>query len=505
MPVVETTTGPVAGISENEVHVFRGLRYGIADRFRLAVAPAWQPQVQDASSFGPACFPTLTDADRSYFPRSRLWREYAGYDVMAELSEDCLRLNVWAPAPDGCARPVLFWLHGGGFSWGSGASRWTEGDRLAARKDLIVVTVNHRLGVLGYLDLERRGGSSFEGSGVAGLLDLRLALEWVRDNIAAFGGDPDRVTIAGHSGGGAKVAALLALPSARGLFSRAVIQSGVVSLRSVDRDEAAETTAQLIDAAGGIETLRTIDPERLTRIAEPFRFRPVARTAHLPKHPFDPAAAPSVAGVPLLIGTTLDDAATFKFDSNPDYASISEDELRSWIAEHPATSFGAQADEAIEHYRARSPSASPSELLVAAATARLRLRTHELIARKRAADAAPVYLYLFDYAAPLVGEPLRTPTALSWHGLELPFVFDVADRIEFAGDDPRCSKLAAQMSDAWARFVRDGDPGWPAWDPQSAATMVFGLDSGIRRDPFDDERLLFNPHKETTWLTSESS
>jgi para-nitrobenzyl esterase len=367
---------------------------------------------------------------------------------------------------------------------------------------VVVVSVSHRLGVLGYLDLEHTGEAAFEGSGVAGLLDLRLALEWVRDNIEAFGGDPRRVTIAGHSGGGAKVAALLALPSARGLFHRAVIQSGVVSLRSVDVDEARQTAAQLI-ADIGIDSLQTMEADELTRRAAPFRFRPVARTIHLPAHPFDPIAAPSAAGIPLLVGTTRDDSATFKFDSHPSFAELTEEELRSWVADHAATSFGPQADEAIERFRRASPSATPRELLIAAATARLRLRTHELIERKRAADVAPVFLYLFDYAAPLAAEPIPHVAPCSWHGLELPFVFDVADRVELAGADGQ-SELATRMSGAWAAFVRDGDPGWPAWDPREAKTMVFGAHPSLGRDPYDDERSVFQLYEETTWKRSES-
>src|SRR6478752_7869790 len=206
-PVAETTSGRVEGIAGPGVATFLGVRYGDATRFGPPrPALPWSGVVQ-ATAYGAACPPTLTAADRAYFPTSALWTTYAGYDSGAGFSEDCLHLNIWTPALDGAARPVIVWLHGGGFSWGSNASPLTAGDALAREQDVVVVAPTHRLGILGYLHL------ADEGSGLAGLLDLRLALEWVRDNVAAFGGDPGNVTLAGHSGGGAKVACLLALPS----------------------------------------------------------------------------------------------------------------------------------------------------------------------------------------------------------------------------------------------------------------------------------------------------
>lgn len=497
---METTSGPVAGVADDDAVAFRGIRYGVAERFRLPTRPEPGREVFDAASFGPACPPTLTEADRAFFPTSSLWREYAGYDVVDETSEDCLRLNIWTSSLEPEARrPVLVWLHGGGFSWGSSASRWTEGDRLASRCGLVVVSLTHRLGVLGYLNLEGRDGN-WEGSGVAGLVDIRLALEWIHDNIARFGGDPDRVTVAGHSGGGAKVAALMALPSARGLFHRVVIQSGVVSLRSVDRDEADEAAERLIELAGGISALEAMPAERLTRLAAPYRFRPAARTALLPQHPFDPAAASSASGLPLLIGTTTDDTATFKFDSDPRFGSIGADELTGWVADHRATAFGDHAEDAVALYRRQRPGGSPTDVLVAAATGRLRERTLALIERKQALDAAPVFVYHFSYAAPLDNDVFGG-RSLSWHGLELPFVFDVADRIRIAGSRGRDSRLAETMSTSWASFAADGNPGWPRWEPKSRLTMVFDTESRVEPDQFTEEQRLFELLKETTWTT----
>lgn len=503
MTVVRTSGGEVHGVERDGAYWFLGIPYGTADRFRPPRAAAWEGRF-DATAFGPSCPPTLTEQDRVYFSRSSLWRDYAGVD-QAPFDEDCLRLNVWTPASDTRQRPVLFWLHGGGFSWGSGSSTWTWGDRLAARHDLVVVTLNHRLGILGYLDLEDSVGAEWEGSGVAGLLDLQLGLEWVRDNAPAFGGDPDRVTIVGHSGGGAKVSALLALPSAEGLFHRAVIQSGVVSLDTIDRDEGAETAGRLIAESGGVEALQTLPIDELTRLGAGHRFRPVARTRLLPRHPFEPTAAPSAARVPLLIGTTLDDAATFKFDSDPSFEAINNEQLPRWVEEHRATEFGELAGDVIAFYRASFPDSDPPDLLARIATARLRERTEELMLRKLAGGAVPVYAYLFAYRATLP-DTIFAGRQLSYHGLELPFVFDISDRIPETGDRPERLSLAGFMSACWASFARSADPGWPAWTPQDRSTMVFDTTSAVERDPFADERPLFDRLRgRRPWTTFASS
>jgi para-nitrobenzyl esterase len=502
--VVETSSGRVAGVREGRVHAFRGIPYGRAERFRPPTPPEPWVGTRDATAFGPSSPPTLTEADRAHFGRSALWRDYAGVAPSIPFSKDCLRLNVWTPALDDARRPVLVWLHGGGWIWGSGSSSWTEGDRLAGRRDAVVVTLNHRLGVLGYLDLEDALGDEWVGAGVAGLLDLQLALEWVRDNVASFGGDPGSVTIAGHSGGGAKVAALLALPGARGLFHRAIVQSGVVGLGSVDRDEGEETAARLLEAAGGVDGLLRLSADELTRLAAPHRFRAVARTSLFPAHPFEPVAAESAAGIPLLIGTAAEDSAAFKFDSDPRFGRLEEPELRELAARHPATELGALADEAIALCRTRHPDATPSELLALLATQRLRERTLRLAERKLAGSDATVHVYLFAYRTALTETPVFAGRPIAWHGLELPFAFDVADRVPYTGDDPARLELARAMSGAWIAFARGASPGWPAWDPERRATMVFDRRPGVVLDPQPEDRPLFQRLREEAWTTSGS-
>lgn len=503
MSVVRTAGGTVQGSLHDGVHRFLGLPYGQAERFRPAQPACWGGTFA-AERFGPSCPPTLTPRDRAFFPRSPLWQAYAGVGA-APFDEDCLRLNVWTPGLDAGRRPVLVWLHGGGFSWGSGSGSWTLGDRFAARQDAVVVTVNHRLGILGYLDLEDALGDDWLGSGVAGLLDLQLALAWVRENIASFGGDPESVTIAGHSGGGAKVAALLALPEAQGLFGRAVIQSGVVSLRSVDREESAETAERVLREAGGLDALLALPVDELTLLGGRHRFRPAARTRLLPAHPFDPVAAPSMSDVPLLIGTTLDDATTFKFDSDPAFATLGDEQLREWVATHPANDFGDLADDAIAGQRERLPGAGNARLVSAIATQRLRERTETLVRRKLAGGDAPVHLYLFAYRAPMPADTIFAGEELSSHGLELPFVFDRVDLEKITGVRPARVALARLMSSCWGSYVRIGDPGWPAWDEGTRQMMVFDEVSGVSRDPFEDEQPLFDRLRRATWTTSAST
>ncbi len=502
--VVDTSHGRIRGTVEAGALVFRGVPYGAATsgaaRFHAPRIPEPWPGVREAVTFGPACPPTLTPADRAYLPTSPLWSTYAGYTATATFSEDCLSLNVWTSATGAARRPVIVWLHGGGFSWGSGASDLTCGAAIAARHDVVVVSVNHRLGVLGYLDLTSIGGDEWDASGVAGLLDLRLALEWVRDNIAAFGGDPAAVTIAGHSGGGAKVACLLALPSARGLFRRAVIQSGPVLLRTVGTDEAAEVAQRLaMDAsitAANIRALQSLPTGTLTRLAGGSRFRPVAGRRLLPSHPFDPVAAAPARGIPLLIGTTTDDAATFKFDSDPMFATLDAKGLRERVASHPAIALGDRADGIIRAFQEGRPEASPAELLVAIATARLQQDT-ELVAERQAAGGTPaVFVYTFAYRVPMPSDTAFPGRPMAAHGFELPFVFDIADRVSLAGRDPARIALARTMSSAWVAFARDGVPGpiegltWPSFDPQRRSAVIFDVPSRRVDDPFREERML---------------
>ena len=267
-PVVATTLGKLRGTTEGDVLVFRGIAYGAstgATRRFLPPLPA-QPftGVRDAVEFGPICPQAGALAGNSLADQRTI-----GPLPDLPLSEDCLSLNVWTPAVnDNGRRPVLFWLHGRGFAEGAGSEAWYSGAALAKRGDVVVVTINHRLNIFGYLHLADLGGEQFAGSGVAGMLDAVLALQWVRDNIASLGGDPNNVTIFGESGGGAKVSTLLALPQAAGLFHKAVIQSGP-GIRGIDPGTASEFAAKVLQrfdiGKHDVAALQRVPAEALTQ------------------------------------------------------------------------------------------------------------------------------------------------------------------------------------------------------------------------------------------------
>ena len=412
--------------------------------------------------------------------------------VHTDQSEDCLVLNVWTPAADGRRRPVMFRIHGGGYGIGSGAWSWHDGANIARRGDVVVVTVNHRLNGLGYLHLEDIGGARYAGSGNAGMLDLVLALQWVRDNIAAFGGDPGKVTIFGESGGGAKVATLLAMPSAKGLFHRAIIESG--AQRTYDR-QAADRMAR------GLLARLQIGPESLDKLAdvplpkfyeavqaagiEPMAWAPVVDGVVAPQAPGAALAAGASADVPLIIGSNLQEAVTF----SPQLLPMDEAGLRR----HVEALAPGRTEEVIAHYRRRMPEASPGELYFAieGGQGMFRRAAAELMDAKVRGGRAPVYAYLLAWRSRGAGGK-----ALAGHGIEVPLTMDnVQTSGSWVADDPNAQMLAEQMSEAWIAFARSGDPSHPGvgrWRPfglPARDTMVFDLQSRMAEDPYGEAAL----------------
>src|SRR5437763_11123892 len=370
-PIVETASGRIAGQTTDGVHVFKGIPYGAstagANRFLPPRKPApWNGVRQTVAYAGRS--PQAPAAAQ----RPELATVWGPVDTLP-VGEDCLTLHVWTPGLDTSRRPVMVWLHGGAFSYGSANSPRYDSTRLARRNDVVVVAVNHRLNVFGHLDLSQLGGERFAQSGNSGLLDLVLALEWVRDHAARFGGDPGNVTIFGQSGGGGKVSALLAMPRAKGLFHKAIVQSGA-SVRFAER----ERTTRLADAVlkhlglgrGQLEALQALPLEKLQAAVAPaqatlprprlpllarYNFGPVIDGKLLPAHPFDPAAPAVSDEVPVMVGDTKDEAAIFLA---PDDAvwnrSLSEGELRKRIA----SVAGDAADSLLAYYKRRDPDAS---------------------------------------------------------------------------------------------------------------------------------------------------
>src|SRR5579872_4707111 len=358
-PVVETATGKIRGSSAGGIYAFKGIPYGAStggtNRFRRPQPVIAWNGVRDTLAYhakapqSPAQVKRRTEMDNILGP----------VDGSPE-SEDCLTLNVWTPGPAG-KRPVMVWLHGGAFAYGSGNRAVTDGTNLARRGDVVVVSVNHRLNICGYLHLEDIGGARYAGSGNAGSLDMVAALEWVRDNIAAFGGDPGNVTIFGESGGGGKASALLVMPAAKGLFHRAVIQSGA-AVRFTTRERANALAASIVKQLGGVDKLQDAPLDKLlgaiipaSKTAGPrvwplldrYDFGPVVDGAAVTQHPAEPSTSPLGDGIPLMIGGTAREASLFLDDDAVWHRTLTEDQLRDRIA----TVAGLEVEAALKLYR----------------------------------------------------------------------------------------------------------------------------------------------------------
>jgi para-nitrobenzyl esterase len=488
-PIATTDSGKVRGGIEDGIFVFKGIPYGAdtaARRFKPALNPDPWPGIRDCLEFGPRSpQPPETDI---YGP---------SHDSTA--SEDCLVLNVWTPGlRDDGARPVMVWLHGGGFFSFSGSTAFSDGVRLATRGNVVAVTLNHRLGALGFMHLDEILGPAYADSGNAGLSDLVLALRWVRDNIREFGGDPGNVTIFGESGGGAKVSALMAVPAAKGLFHRAIVQSGS-ALRLRERAAANKVTKAYLDDLG-VPASRAIELTKmpLDRLIAPslklpfprlMNLSPVVGGPLLPRHPFDPNAPDVSADVPMLIGSCHDESTLMYGLRDASLFDLSwrdlPERLSSWI---PDTDPGP----IIAAYRRDDPDLTASDIFFAATCDFGILRNAITQAeRKYAQRTALVFMYEFDFEASRHGKAFKAT-----HADELAYIFDtLANSMPDQG--PEMRGLVDQLSESWIAFARTGDPNngyvpyWPAYDPSTRSTMAFDRVSQVVGDPRGIQRALF--------------
>lgn len=466
----ETRYGKVRGASSNGVTVFRGIPYGrVAERWMAPAAPEKWAGERDCTVTGPRCI----QGAGNIFLSPTIGEYFRGSKDRAELaaqpdSEQCLVLNVLTPGVRG-KRPVMVYIHGGGFTGGS-SHITVFADRFPKEQDVVLVGVNHRLNVFGYLFLGDLDPAY--GTGNAGQLDLIAALQWVRDNIANFGGDPANVTIFGESGGAAKISTLLAMPAAKGLFHKAILESGSV-LRVGPREQQARAAKIVADRVGGLNKLRTLPAAdlfkaSLPRNGEVIKYIPVVDGQSVPSQVWEPAAPPSAAGVPMLIGVCKDERTLFSLKEE-ELFRLTEAELRARM----------KNDALVDAYRRAHPKESPTDIWFRYGTDREARWNSVKQAELQLAQNPAVYMYSFDWNTPLVDGKIK-----AFHTAELPLALRL---VRF----PESESMSKQIATAWASFARSGNPKWPRYDLKSRATMVFDAPVGkVVNDPGREARLL---------------
>jgi para-nitrobenzyl esterase len=506
-PIATTRFGDVRGALDNGINVFKGIPYGAptggANRFMPPHDPKPWKGTRNALDYGPSCPQLLPpgppDQARSPAP------------FLKGTSEDCLVLNVWTPGlRDGRKRPVMVWMHGGGYTLLSGSSPVYDGVRLAKKGDVVLVTLNHRLNLFGYMYLPGLpGGEKFADSGNVGQLDLIAALHWVRDNIEAFGGDPNTVMIFGESGGGGKVGTLLAMPAARGLFQRAAMQSGF-GVTALNPEAATQMTRSILEALGldanPLDKLQRMPVESLLAALQkvtggmPFGIGPVVDGHSLSRHPFTPAAPDTARDVPVLVGynkteTTVLFPPPGSFDL--DWPGLTKQLTTPLPGQDVAKVIGPDAAKIVDGWRARHPQATPSDLYFAITTeAGMGMNANTVAVRKAEQGGAPAYLYRLEWETPIDGGRMRSP-----HGLDVPLVFDNIAKApgQIGTGAQEAQHVADAMSAAWLAFARYGTPNaaglpsWPAFSARNRETMIFNATSRAVNDPLHDDRLLL-PH-----------
>ena len=481
-PVVNTTSGKIRGMVEDKVNAFRGISYGASTAGERRFMPPSKPEpwsgIKETVEWG---------LEAPQGPHTEI-PEVAATIPKQGHSEDCLHLNVWTNSLSG-KRPVMVWLHGGGFTSGSGSYTMYDGANMARKQDVVVLTINHRLNSFGFLYLADLGGERFAHTGNAGMLDIVAALEWVRDNIANFGGDPKNVTIFGQSGGAGKVSTLLAMPAAKGLFHRAIVQSGA-NIKGVTRADATKTAEMLmaklgVKEAADLQKVPMDDLVQATLSTQGLRLAPVVDGHALPADPFDPAAPAISADIPLLIGSVEYEVNFFPFTK---FDPIDDAGLRAAVKQNSRVN-DAEAEKLITVYRKGRPNVTNVELAQILASDNFAAAVHTEAERK-SAQKAPVYMYYFTWKSPVRDGKLK-----AYHTLEIPFVLENVDEAKsMTGSGADRYPLQDKMSGAWAAFARSGNPNhkglpnWPPFKTDQRATMVLDNECQVVNDPHGEER-----------------
>jgi para-nitrobenzyl esterase len=509
-PEVMTSGGKVAGSARGDVLCFLGIPYGAStaeeSRFMPPRPPLPWSGVRAATAYGDTCpqvplglspFAKKSAADLPPPPPTAMQKQlgmlFTRPNPQPKQSEDCLVVNVWTPAIDSAKRPVMVWLHGGGFAVGSGSNPAYDGTRLAAAENVVVVSINHRLNVFGYLYLGEIAGDAFAQSGNVGVLDIAAALRWVRDNISGFGGDPGNVTLFGESGGAGKVSVMCAMPAAKGLFHKAIMQSGPC-LQIADKARGTAIASQLLKDLGlspnQVAQLQSMDALQLAAAADaaevkviprvlgfgPMGLVPLVDGTVLPHHPFDTVAAPESARVPFMVGSTKDEAVLFAAPF-PKWGQFTDADVVEFM--RPVA--GARAQQALDLYKRIHSADSPSYLLADMITDFwMRQAANRVAELKVMQKAAPAFVYVLEWQ---VNSDLRTP-----HGTDVALAFDNVSASPMIAAAPDAQRVADQLSASWAAFARTGNPGnakiphWPAYSQRTRANMLFNVHSRVVDD-----------------------
>lgn len=477
---VQTAYGPVEGRDKNGVFLFAGIPYAappVGDRrFKAPVAPEPWTAVCSATRFSPAAPQAPSGGMTDNTP--------------VDWDEDCLYLNVSTPGLDDKQRPVLVWIHGGGYRTGQGAIPWYNGASFARLGDIVTVSMNYRMGALGFADVSRFG-EAFANSGANGILDQIFALQWVRDNIAAFGGDPDKVTVAGESAGGFAVATVMASPLAEGVFRAAIPQSGAAhhtltkaageKVTDVLLETLGVTTIEALQAKSADDILaaqqhidkRAQEPELRSLLGGVSPFYPVQGTSAIPVSPLEAIRSGQSAYVKVLIGTNKDEATLFIPND------IDDDGLARQAARYGSADL-------VAAYRTRYPDASSTELAIAMSTDQMFRIPCVRLAEARESNAVSrgkTWMYRFDWES--------RSRLKATHALEIPFAFNNLDKpgvTMFLGKGPKPQGVADVMHAAWINFIRDGEPGWQPYNLGKRVNMRFDEESGELADPDDGIR-----------------
>ena len=500
--VANTESGKVRGYIQNGIYTYKGIPYATAERFMPATkVEPWQG-VRSSTMYGPVAplmNPTTQVQDESEFVFDHDW----GYT-----NEDCLRINIWTPSiDDGKKRPVLFWIHGGGYTSGSSQELPSyHGENLSNKGDVVVVSINHRLNILGFLDLSAYG-DKYKESANNSMTDIVAALDWVKTNISNFGGDPNNVTIFGQSGGGAKVNTLMAMPRAKGLFHKAINQSGSFRggfiKKETTRAIAAEVLNQLSLSADQVDSLQKIPFDKLSAagtaalrvVAEKMRqdgiapigfglnWGPSLDGSVLPYDMMSQEALELSKNIPLILGSNKNEFTPFQ---NGRFFSASEEEVMAHIKE----TYKNKADDYVEAVKMAFPNdTKPSDLLLVDAMFRTGA-VYQANEKSKLQGGAPVYMYMFTWQSPVFDGKYK-----ALHCMELPFVFDNVERANhMTGGGEKAQVLAYKMSNAWINFAKTGNPNhdglpqWTEYNPENTATMFF--DNTCEVKPQHDKEFL---------------